>query len=96
MPRLLTWREKGIGNLSMMMDGARVCCELVRVDLEQGLGIIALKLQEDPAHPALDVFHAGDDGGWVWRRCRHVCHRHSSERGSHDDRGLCPGGGGSR
>ncbi len=30
---------------------------------EQGLGFIALELQDVPAHPALDVFQAGGEGG---------------------------------
>ena len=33
-PRLLTWGEKGTGNPLMMMGGAGLCCELVRVNLE--------------------------------------------------------------
>ena len=33
-PRLLTLEEKGTGNQSMIMSGAGVCCDLVRVDLE--------------------------------------------------------------
>ena len=55
MLRLLTWGEKGIGNPSMMMGGFGAD--------EQGLGFIAIKLREVPAHPAPDVFHAGDEGG---------------------------------
>ena len=30
---------------------------------EQGLGFVAVELQEVPAHPAPDVLQAGDDGG---------------------------------
>ena len=40
--------------------------DFVRVALEadeQGLGFIAVKLEEVPAHPAPDVFKAGDEGG---------------------------------
>ena len=33
-PRLLTLEEKGTGNPSMIMSGAGVCCDLVRVDLD--------------------------------------------------------------
>ena len=32
--RLLTWGEKGTGNLLIMMCGAGVSCDLVKVDLE--------------------------------------------------------------
>ena len=49
----------------MMMVGDGVCCDLVRVDLEpmSRASVIAVKLPEFPAHPAPDVFHAGDEGG---------------------------------
>ena len=33
-PRLLNLEEKGTGNPSMIMSGAGVCCDLVRVDLD--------------------------------------------------------------
>ena len=64
--RLLTCGDKGTGNQSMMMGGAWVCCDSVRVDLEvmcRASVLLPLNLEEVPAHPAPDVFHAGNEGG---------------------------------
>lgn len=72
-----------------------VGCDLVMMDLEpmsRASPSVLLQLEEVPAHPAPDVFKAGDEGGGgiaaVILEEMYTCHHHSNENRPHGDGGV--------